>query len=197
MAGIKLLDEALAEVRAAKRTPGLMLHCCCAPCASHVLEYLSPFFKITALYYNPNIKPIEEYDKRAGEIKKLLSLAEYQNRVRTIVCEYDAGSFDAAAAPFLDEPEGGRRCMECFKLRLGKTAALSKAEGYDYFATTLSVGPRKDAALLAEIGGALAVEYGVSFIHADFKKRDGYKRSVDLSKQYGLYRQAYCGCAIS
>ena len=196
MAGTQLPDDVLAGVAASNRVPKLLLHCCCAPCASYVLEYLSPFFGITAFFYNPNIMPPEEYCKRAEEIQKLLSQAAYPNSVDAIVCEYDAGAFNAAAAPFLDEPEGGRRCRACFELRLKKTAARAKAEGYDYFATTLSVSPHKNAALLAEIVGRLATEYGIRCISSDFKKRDGYRRSVELSKKYGLYRQNYCGCKL-
>jgi len=159
-----------------------------------VLECLSPFFEIAILYYNPNILPGDEYYKRKEELQKLLSRAVYQNSVRMLECGYDAGSFEAAAMPFLDEPEGGLRCRECFKLRLGETARRAKEGGYDYFATTLSVSPHKDAALLNMIGEALAGEHGVGYLRSDFKKRDGYRRSVELSKKYGLYRQTYCGC---
>jgi len=181
-----------------KKTPGMipqvLLHCCCAPCASYVLEYLSPAMEISILYYNPNIQPLEEYDKRGAELNKLLLQADYPNRVDMLSCEYDAGAFDSIAAPYKDEPEGGLRCRMCFELRLEETAKRAKADGYDYFATTLSVSPHKDAALISEIGGGLAKKYGVGFVHEDFKKHDGFKRSVMLSKQYGLYRQSYCGC---
>ena len=188
------LDSKLAGVALLKKTPRLLLHCCCAPCASYVIEYLSPFFEITILYYNPNIFPGDEYYKRKAELRKLLSLAVYQNSVDMLDCAYDFEAFTSVAMPFMDEPEGGRRCRECFKLRLGETARLAREGGYDYFTTTLSVSPHKDAALLNEIGDTLAKEYGVEYLQSDFKKRDGYKRSIDLSKQYGLYRQTYCGC---
>jgi len=188
------LEDAIAELEVSAKTPKLLLHCCCAPCASHVLERLSPFFRITALFFNPNIKPREEYDKRAAELLKLLSLAGYVNTVDAIVCEYDPASYDAVAAPFWDEPEGGRRCMKCFELRLGETAMRAASLGYDYFTTTLSVSPHKDAELLNKTGADMAERFGGVYLVSDFKKRDGYKRSVELSKQYGLYRQNYCGC---
>ena len=188
------LEGVLAELKATEKTPKLLLHCCCAPCASHVLEYLSPFFRITALFFNPNIRPREEYDKRAAELLKLLSLAKYVNAVDEIVCEYDPAGFEAAAAPFWAEPEGGKRCSRCFELRLGETAMRASSLGYEYFTTTLSVGPHKDAELLNKTGADMAEQHGGIYLISDFKKRDGYKRSVELSKQYGLYRQSYCGC---
>jgi hypothetical protein len=177
--------------------PGLLLHCCCAPCASHVLEHLSPLFVISALFYNPNIMPREEYEKRAQELEKLLAIKEYRGRADLIACKYDDTPFKAAAAPFWDEPEGGLRCRVCFGLRLEETAKRAKAGGFDYFSTTLSVSPHKNAAILNEIGSVLEEKHGVKFLQSDFKKRDGYKRSVELSKLYGLYRQDYCGCTRS
>ena len=189
-------DDELAQISSVEK-PRLLLHCCCAPCASYVLEYLSQFFIITCLYYNPNIQPRKEYDKREAELSKLLIQAEYANRFDVLACDYDAASFEAVALPFWSEPEGGRRCRECFNLRLGETAKRAKDGGFGYFATTLSVSPQKDAELLNEIGARLAEEYGVKYLHSDFKKRDGYKNSIDLSKRYGLYRQSYCGCLSS
>ena len=176
------------------KIPRLLLHCCCAPCASYVLEYLSPSFDITILFFNPNIRPAEEYLKRKMELQRLLLLAVYPNCVDMLSCDYDTGTFEAAAEPFWEEPEGGSRCRMCFELRLGETAKRAKNGGYDCFTTTLSVSPHKNAALLNEIGDRLAGEYGVEYVYSNFKKRDGYKRSVELSKQYGLYRQSYCGC---
>ena len=190
------IDEKLAGIASSGQTPRLLLHCCCAPCASYVLEYLSPYFRITLLFYNPNIRPREEYDKRAMELQRLLSLAVYPNTIDAEFCEYDADVFDAVARPFLAEPEGGLRCRACFEMRLGKTAERARISGYDYFTTTLSVSPHKDVKLLDETGRRFADEYGVKYLQSDFKKRGGYKRSVDLSKQYGLYRQSYCGCKI-
>ena len=197
MAGKVLPDDELARILSSEKTPQLMLHCCCAPCSSYVLEYLSPFFEITILYFNPNIQPDEEYNKRAAEFKKLLTFADYKNKVDMVTGEYDPAVFKAVAAPFWGEPEGGRRCRACFELRLGETAKRAKAHGYEFFATTLSVSPHKDAALINEIGSELADKSGVKFLSADFKKRDGYKRSIELSKQYGLYRQTFCGCEPS
>ena len=194
MATLIPLEKKLDEIASSGETPRLLLHCCCAPCASYVLEYLSPFFMITALFFNPNISPFEEHDKRAAELEKLLDLAEYPNRVDLIVVDYDPFSFREAAMPFWDEPEGGQRCRACYEIRLRETARFAEVLGLDYFATTLSVSPHKDAALINELGGRLAMLYGGKYLFSDFKKNDGYKRSVELSKEHGLYRQSYCGC---
>ena len=189
-------DEKHATIELPGKTPQLLLHCCCAPCASYVLEYLSPLFEITILFYNPNIRPREEYEKRQAEFQRLLSLAVYPNRIDILDCAYDAGAYDAAALPFLEEPEGGRRCRACFELRLGETAKQAGDGGYDYFATTLSVSPHKDAVVLNEVGGSLAEEYGIKYLYSNFKKHNGYKRSIELSKRFNLYRQSYCGCVV-
>ena len=188
------IEDVIIDIESSGVLPRLLLHCCCAPCASYVLEYLSPFFEISALFYNPNIMPWEEHGKREAELIKLLSWAEYPTLVRLEDVEYDGSEFEELAERYWDEPEGGERCRVCFELRLGETAKLAASSGFDYFATTLSVSPHKDAALLNEIGGKLAELYGVKYLDSDFKKRDGYKRSVELSKEYGLYRQGYCGC---
>ena len=177
--------------------PKLLLHCCCAPCAGSVLERLAPLYRVTVLFYNPNILPREEYDRRAAELYKLPTLAVRPGSDDLIIGNYDADIFEAAAAPFADEPEGGRRCRACFELRLAETAKRAREGGFDFFATTLSVSPHKNAAIINEIGSVLAGESGVPLLRADFKKQDGYKRSVELSKQYGLYRQTYCGCKKS
>ena len=179
------------------KTPRLLLQCCCAPCASYVLEYLSPRYEITALYYNPNIEPYEEYAKRGEELQKLLSAAKYPNPVAILAPDYDNAAFKQAASQYADEPEGGKRCAECFSIRLEKTAQLASAGGYDCFATTLSVSPHKNAELLNEIGDRLGAAYGVQHLRSNFKKNDGYKRSIELSKQYSLYRQLFCGCTSS
>ena len=194
MARILQLEEKLAEIAGASTTPRLLLHCCCAPCASYVLEYLSPYFLITTLYFNPNIRPREEYDKRAGELSRLLLLTDYPNPVASLDAPYSAEMYDAAASAFWDEPEGGMRCRACIGLRLGQTAEYAKSGGFDYFATTLTVSPHKDAAYINETGSMLSEERGAAYLQSDFKKKDGYKRSVELSKLYGLYRQSYCGC---
>jgi len=187
----------LDEIVLSGAAPRLLLHCCCAPCASYVLEYLSPFFAITALFYNPNIMPREEHDKRAGELGKLLSRTEYPNRVGLVSAQHDPSGFLQAAMPLRDEPEGGLRCRACYEIRLEETARRAAASGFDCFATTLSVSPHKDAQLLNEIGERLAGLYGCEYLVSDFKKRDGFRRSVELSKRYGLYRQSYCGCDMA
>ena len=191
------LDNELVRISLSGKLPRLLLHCCCAPCASYVLECLSSVFSITLLFYNPNIQSREEYDKREAELEKLLNEAGYKGKVKQLACDYDNAAFSSAAGPFWDEPEGGKRCEACFTLRLGEAAKRAKEGGFDYFATTLSVSPHKDASRLNEIGTAMAEEYEVKYLSADFKKRDGYKRSVELSKQYGLYRQSYCGCIVT
>ena len=184
----------IAEIKSSGKTPRLLLHCCCAPCASYVLEYLSPLFKISILFYNPNIRPGNEFIKREAEIHRLLSQAVYPNSIDVLNCTYDAEVFESAAALLWEEPEGGQRCWTCFELRLREAAKRARDGGYDYFASTLSVSPHKNAAVLNEIGDRLAGEFGVEYLPSDFKKRNGYKRSIELSKQYDLYRQIYCGC---
>ena len=191
------LDEELKRIAASGRTPRLLLHCCCAPCASYVLEYLSPFFDITALFFNPNIEPFDEYEKRESELCRLIAEVFYPNPVRVDSLGYDNSAFASATERLSDEPEGGRRCEVCFNVRLGETAKLAAARGFDYFATTLSVSPHKNAELLNEVGRGLEQSAGVRYLQSDFKKRDGYKRSIELSKRFGLYRQSYCGCAPS
>lgn len=173
----------------------LLLQCCCGPCSSYVLEYLTEYFDVTILFYNPNIQPEEEYDRRLYWLRKLL--AEYAGKVGIMKCGYDGGSFDAAAKGLEGEPEGGERCTKCFALRLGETARLAKEGNFDYFCSTLSVSPHKDEQRLNEIGRALADKYGVRWLPSDFKKRGGYARSIELSREYGLYRQDYCGCLFS
>ena len=153
-----------------------------------------PEYNITVLFYNPNIEPQEEYEKRKKELIKLLDEASFPSDVIMLENEYDNAAFSTAALSLRDEPEGGARCRVCFELRLSETAARAKAGEYDVFATTLSVSPHKDAKLINEIGAQIASEYGIKYLASDFKKNDGYKRSVELSKKYGLYRQEYCGC---
>ena len=172
----------------------LLLHCCCAPCASSVLERLIPQYDVSVVFCNPNIEPFEEYDRRKKELKKLLRNMPLLSDAKLIECEYDNAAFKHAALSLREEPEGGKRCRACFNLRLAETARLAKAGEYDLFATTLSVSPHKDAEILNEIGSEQAKEYGVGYFCSDFKKQDGHKRSIELSKEYGLYRQNYCGC---
>lgn len=192
-----LLEEELKQISASARTPSLLLHSCCGPCSSYVLDYLSRYFDITVLYYNPNIWPESEFELRAETQKLLLSAAEYTNGVDIIIPKYNSNEFYSAVQGLESEPEGSIRCIKCFELRLQKTAEYAKDNGFDYFTTTLSVSPHKNADALNAIGLALSEKYGTKYLCADFKKRDGYKRSVELSKLYGLYRQNYCGCKFS
>ncbi|MDE7436336.1 MAG: epoxyqueuosine reductase QueH [Lachnospiraceae bacterium] len=178
-------------------TPGLLLHSCCAPCSSYVLEYLSEYFAITLLYYNPNIYPQEEYRKRVEEQQELIRRLPVKHPVRFVEEQYDTDRFYERTKGLEELPEGGERCFRCYELRLRKAAEYCKKLNLDYFTTTLSISPRKNARKLNEIGQALAYEYGVSYLPSDFKKRNGYKRSVELSGEYGLYRQDYCGCVFS
>ena len=179
------------------KLPRLLLHSCCAPCSSSVLEYLAQYFSITVLYFNPNITPAEEYFKRVGELKRLLSEAQYPHPVKLIEGRYDSSEFFAIAKGLEDLPEGGERCTRCYRLRLEEAAKIAHEKNYDYFTTTLSVSPYKNAAKLNAIGGELGDRYGVKYLYSDFKKKNGYKRSIELSAQYGLYRQNYCGCVYS
>jgi len=172
----------------------ILLHCCCAPCASHVLECLIPQYDVSVLFYNPNIEPHDEYDKRKKELSQLLVKASLTSKVKLLECEYDNAAFKNAALSLRNEPEGGIRCRMCFELRLAETARRAKAGEFDAFTTTLSVSPHKNAELLNEIGSKIANDYAIEYLKADFKKKNGYKRSVELSGKYGLYRQNYCGC---
>jgi len=176
--------------------PSLLLHCCCAPCACSVVEQLSKEYKIALFFYNPNIEPHEEYIKREVELKKFIDVSSFTQDVRLVECEYDNDIFVGNVLSLRDQPENGARCNVCFDLRLDETARRAKEDSFDVFTTTLSVGPRKNAKLLNEIGLKVSKKYSVTYLEADFKKRDGYKRSIELSKQYGLYRQNYCGCLI-
>lgn len=186
----------LANSKSAK-VPSLFLHSCCAPCSSYVLEYLSAFFKITVYYYNPNIYPAEEYRFRAEEQKNLIERMDVIHPVQFVEGEYKPEDFYLAVKGQEAEPEGGSRCMTCYELRLRSAAKLASQSGYDYFTTTLSISPLKQADKLNEIGERLGKAYGVAYLPSDFKKKEGYKRSVSLSEQYGLYRQNYCGCVYS
>jgi len=175
----------------------LLIHSCCAPCSSYVLEYLSEFFKITVLYYNPNIFPKEEYEYRISEQQKLIDLLPAKYPVNFIPTEYTPEDFHERIKGYETEKEGGERCTICYRLRLEEAAKKAAELGFDYFTTTLSISPLKDADRLNSIGTELGREYNVTYLVSDFKKKDGYKRSVQLSKQYGLYRQEYCGCIYS
>lgn len=193
----KNLDSEISRITAAGRKPRLLLHVCCAPCSSYVLEYLSQHFDITACFYNPNISPKSEYDYRAQELVRLTQEMPLTHPVACRIESYDPTAFAQIAAGLENEPEGGARCTACYRLRLEETAKIAAADGYDYFTTTLSISPLKDAQRLNTIGGELAQVYGVPYLFSDFKKREGYKRSIQLSAEYDLYRQDYCGCAFS
>ena len=193
----KLLDAELASIAEANSRPRLLLHACCAPCSSYTLEYLTKYFDITLFFYNPNIAPKEEYDFRAEELRRFLSVHPVCGGVKLAVPTYDSTPFFAIAKGLEDAPEGGERCKKCYRLRLMETAKAAKDGGYDYFCTTLSISPYKNAPALNEIGGELAKEYGVKYLYSDFKKKGGYARSIELSTEYDLYRQDYCGCVYS
>ena len=177
------------------RNPTLLLHSCCGPCSSAVLERLTEHFRVTLLYYNPNIEPEEEYEHRLSEQKRLLGLLP--GEIPLLPCDYDHAAFEAFAPALADAPEGGERCLACFALRLNHTAELAKAHGFEYFTTTLSVSPHKNADNVNRIGEEAGKRFGVKYLFADFKKKNGYLRSLELSREYGLYRQNYCGCRYS
>ena len=192
-----LLDRTLERIASDNRRPRLLLHACCAPCSSYVLEYLNRYFAITVLFYNPNISPASEFALRADELKRLISDMPFSTPVEYKISDYDPKPFLAIAKGQEDLPEGGERCTACYRLRLEETARIAQKDGYDYFTTTLSISPLKDAERLNTIGAELAQQYSVPYLFSDFKKRDGYKRSIQLSAEYGLYRQDYCGCIYS
>ncbi len=191
------LDQIIEENQREGKTPVLLLHSCCAPCSSYCLEYLSRFFSITLFYYNPNITEKEEYRHRVEEQMRLIREMPVDNPITFMEGRYEPDRFFEAAKGLEDEPEGGKRCEECFRLRLEEAAVKAVEIGADYFTTTLSISPLKNTPLLNAIGEELAQRYGVSYLPSDFKKKDGYKRSVELSGEYGLYRQNYCGCVYS
>lgn len=191
------LEQIITKETNESRVPRLLLHSCCAPCSSYVLEYLSRYFEITVYYYNPNISPKEEYEKRAAEQKSLIERLPAEHRITLEVGPYEPERFYAMAKGLEGVPEGGERCFGCYRLRLLEAAKLAAEGGYDYFTTTLTISPLKNAEKLNEIGEELAGIFHVEHLPSDFKKKNGYKRSVELSAEYGLYRQNYCGCVYS
>lgn len=193
----KELDKIINRLEQEGRVPRLLLHSCCAPCSSYVLEYLSKYFEITVLYYNPNLYPDSEFAKRSAEQRRLIDEMKTVHPVSFMEGAFDKAVFYQMAAGMESIREGGARCFRCYELRLRKTAETAKALGFDFFTTTLSISPLKNAQKLNEIGGRLADEYGVAYLMSDFKKKNGYKRSVELSQEYDLYRQDYCGCEFS
>lgn len=191
------LDKTLSDIERAGTTPSLLLHSCCAPCSSYVLEYLSRYFKITVFYYNPNIYPEEEFYKRRSEQERFISQLPAKNPISFIGTEHMSEEFYKAVKGLEHIREGGERCFACYRLRLEESAIAARDMGADYFTTTLSISPMKNARKLNEIGGELGEKYCVKYLFSDFKKRNGYKRSTELSKEYGIYRQNYCGCVFS
>ncbi len=193
----RIFDETLRNIEATGAHPRLLLHSCCGPCSTTVLELLTRVFDVTICYYNPNIYPAAEYEKRAAEQRRLIAELTTPRPVAHLDVPYDPERFDASVKGLEAEPEGGQRCTECFRLRLDETARRATELGFEYFTTTLSVSPHKNAALLNKLGVEAADKYGVNYLTADFKKKDGYKRSIELSRQFDLYRQDYCGCRFS
>ena len=191
------LEAVIKENESKSRVPRLLLHSCCAPCSSYVLEYLSDYFEITVFYYNPNISPAEEYEKRAAEQQHLIRELPAKHPIHLVVGAFEPERFYAVSRGLEQVPEGGERCFRCFRLRLEEAAKMAAEGGFDYFATTLTISPLKNAQKLNEIGEELSELYKVEHLPSDFKKKNGYKRSVELSALYGLYRQNYCGCVFS
>ena len=193
----KELEKIIERQTDESRVPRLLLHSCCAPCSSYVLEYLSQYFEITVFYYNPNISPKEEYEKRVEEQRRLIEAMPAVHPIRLEAGPYEPERFYQASRGHEQDPEGGERCFSCYRLRLEEAARMAQAGGYDYFTTTLTISPLKNAEKLNEIGEELEGIYEVRHLPSDFKKKNGYKRSVELSAEYGLYRQDYCGCVFS
>ena len=193
----KELEKIIEENKKNGVVPSLLLHSCCAPCSSYCLEYLSQYFKITVLYYNPNLFPAGEYERRVSEQKKLVSALPTKYPVTLVEMKGEPEEFYSAVKGLEHIREGGERCFACFRLRLERAARYAKENGFDFFTTTLTISPLKNAQKLNEIGEAVGEKFGVRHLPSDFKKKNGYKRSVELSKVYGLYRQDYCGCVFS
>ena len=193
----KLMENEIAHNRQEQKVPALLLHSCCAPCSSYTLEYLSRYFSITVFYFNPNISPKAEFDKRFAEQKRLIETLPSENKISLICGDYNYDEFLNIARGYESVPEGGERCFRCYRMRLEKTAELAKQNGFDYFCTTLSISPLKNSQKINEIGFDVAEKYGVKWLPSDFKKREGYKRSIELSREYDLYRQNFCGCVFS
>ena len=193
----KELEKLIEKQQRDGETPSLLLHSCCAPCSSYVLEYLAPYFNICDFYYNPNISPKKEYEDRKEELVRLIGEMGLSTQVTFLEGTYQPEDFFAMAKGLENLPEGGERCFKCYEMRLRESAKIAAEQGAEYFATTLTISPLKNAQKLNELGERLAGEYGVKYLPSDFKKKNGYKRSVELSAQYELYRQNYCGCVFS
>ena len=189
------LDGIIKEIEESGIRPKLLLHVCCAPCSSYCMEYLTKYFDMTLLFYNPNMDCKEEYDKRKDELSRLVKEAAFP--VKVVIMPYDPQEYLDAVKGLEDIREGGERCFACYELRMRKAAGYASQNGFDYFTTSLSISPYKNAEKINEIGERLSAEYGVKHLPSDFKKKNGYKRSIELSKEYDLYRQDYCGCVFS
>ena len=190
----KLCLEEIKNITTKKK---ILLHSCCAPCSSYVITFLSDYFDITVLYYNPNIYPYEEYEKRKKEQIKLINTLKTKNKLNFLDCDYDNNLYNKTIKGLEQCKEGGNRCNLCFNLRLEKTAILAKEQNYDYFCSTLTVSPHKNSKLINEIGEKISNTYDIKWLYSDFKKNEGFKQSIELSKKYELYRQDYCGCIYS
>ena len=193
----KEMENILESLKKDNKVPKLLLHSCCAPCSSHVISVLTDCFDITILYYNPNIEPFEEYEKRKQEEIRFIEQYPNKNKLDIIDCDYDNILFKKMSEGLEQEKEGGARCVKCYHLRLDKTASMASELNYDYFATTLTVSPLKNSEKLNTIGKFLETKYNIKYLVSDFKKKEGYKHSIELAKEYDLYRQDYCGCIYS
>lgn len=203
----KTLEKICKEQTKSDKMKTLLLHVCCAPCATHVVDYLAPYFDLTLYFYNPNLMTKSEYEKRLDALYKFVQLYQIDNwdeekgafkyNIKIMEEPYEPEVFMNTAMAYKDEPEGGTRCTFCFNLRLGKTAEIAKKNHFDYFGTSLTISPMKDAGKINEIGLALGEKQGVAFLVSDFKKKEGYKKSIEWSKKYDLYRQHFCGCVFS
>ncbi len=192
-----MCEDAIRKAREGGKRKSLLLHVCCAPCSSYVLEYLNEYFDITVYFYNPNIDDESEYKYRANEAERLLGEMPMSNPASFVLGEYEVEKFYELSRGLEDAREGGARCMKCYELRLESTARYAKENGFDLFTTTLSISPLKNSRALNLIGERLSEKYGIDYLYSDFKKKNGYKRSVELSAEYKLYRQSYCGCSFS
>ena len=191
------LDKVIDEIEKQKSIPTLLLHSCCGPCSSYVLEYLSNYFKITILYYNPNIYPKREYIRRREEQRDLIGKLKVKNKIEMLSYDYNSLPFFEMSKGLEMLKEGDIRCHKCYTLRLEEAALVTKENNFDYFTTTLSISPHKDSQIINNIGKSLEEKFKVKYLFSDFKKKEGYKRSIELAKEYNLYRQDYCGCIFS
>lgn len=193
----KRMEEEIAKIRQNEAVPKLLLHSCCGPCSTYCIQTLSEYFSVTVYYFNPNIYPPKEYACRAAEQKRFIEQFPVKHPVSFVEGPFDPKEFYDYIRGYEKEPEGGERCFLCYRLRLEKTAEYAKQNQFDYFTTTLSISPLKNAAKLNEIGGELAEKYDILYLFSDFKKKEGYKKSTEISREYGMYRQYYCGCVFS